>query len=88
MSEAYIVAAARTAGGRRGGRLAGWHPVDLAAQIIDALIDRTRADPAMVDDVIMGCVQQAGEQSTNIGRNANRRCISQPKRSCPAPWTS
>ena len=70
MSEAYIVAAARTAGGRRGGRLAGWHPVDLAAQIIDALIDRTRADPAMIDDVIMGCVQQAGEQSTNIGRNA------------------
>jgi acetyl-CoA C-acetyltransferase len=70
MPEAYIVAAARTAGGKRGGRLAGWHPVDLSAQIINALLDRTGADPELIDDVIMGCVQQAGEQSTNIGRNA------------------
>jgi acetyl-CoA C-acetyltransferase len=70
MTEAYIVAAARTAGGRRGGRLSGWHPVDLAAQVIDALVDRSGADPALVDDVIMGCVLQAGEQSGCIGRMA------------------
>ena len=70
MAEAYIVAAARTAGGRKGGRLSGWHPADLAAQVIDALVDRTGADPAAVDDVIMGCVGQAGEQATNIARNA------------------
>lgn len=70
MSEAYIVAAARTAGGRRGGRVAGWHPADLAAQVLNALIDRTGIDPAVVDDVLMGCVGQAGEQSTNIARNA------------------
>ena len=70
MAEAYIVAAARTAGGRRNGKLAGWHPVDLAAKIIDALIDRSGVDPARVDDVLMGCVSQVGEQSTNVGRNA------------------
>ena len=66
MAEAYIVAAARTAGGRKGGRLAGWHPADLAAQVLDALVERTGADPALIEDVIMGCVSQAGEQSTNI----------------------
>ena len=70
MAEAYIVAAARTAGGRRGGRLSGWHPADLAAAVIDALVDRTNVDPALVDDVIMGCVLQAGEQSGCIGRMA------------------
>ncbi|MGO9006567.1 MAG: acetyl-CoA C-acetyltransferase [Beijerinckiaceae bacterium] len=70
MSEAYIVAAARTAGGRKGGRLAGWHPADLAGVILDALIERSGADPAVVEDVIMGCVDQAGEQASNIARNA------------------
>ena len=70
MGEAYIVAAARTAGGRKGGRLAGWHPADLAATVLDGLIERSGADPALVDDVIMGCVMQVGEQSTNIARNA------------------
>jgi acetyl-CoA C-acetyltransferase len=70
MPEAYIVGAVRTAGGRRNGRLSGWHPADLAAQVIDALIDRTGADPALVDDVIMGCVSQIGEQSTNVARTA------------------
>lgn len=70
MAEAYIVAAVRTAGGRRGGKLAGWHPVDLAAQVLDALVDRSGVDPAMVEDVIMGCVSQVGEQSTNVARNA------------------
>ena len=70
MAEAYIVATARTAGGRKGGRLKGWHPVDLAAQVIDALIDRTGCDPALVEDVIMGCVGQVGEQGINVARNA------------------
>jgi acetyl-CoA C-acetyltransferase len=70
MAEAYIVSAVRTAGGRRNGRLSGWHPADLAAQVINALIDRSGADPAIVDDVIMGCVSQIGEQSTNVARTA------------------
>ena len=70
MAEAYIVATARTAGGRRGGRLAGWHPVDLAAQVIDALVARSGIDPAAVEDVILGCVSQVGEQATNVARNA------------------
>jgi acetyl-CoA C-acetyltransferase len=70
MPEAYIVAAARTAGGRRNGRLSGWHPADLAAQVLDALVARTGADPALVEDVIMGCVGQVGEQAMNIARNA------------------
>jgi acetyl-CoA C-acetyltransferase len=70
MAEAYIISAARTAGGRRNGRLSGWHPVDLAAQVIDALVDRVGADPALIDDVIMGCVSQLGEQSANVARNA------------------
>jgi len=70
MPEAFIVAALRTAGGRRGGRLSGWHPVDLAAQVIDALVERTGCDPALVDDVVMGCVSQVGEQSGNVARNA------------------
>src|ERR1700726_5035044 len=70
MAEAYIVAAARTAGGRKGGRLAGWHPADLAAVVLDSLVARAGADPARVEDVIMGCVMQAGEQSNNIARNA------------------
>ena len=70
MAEAFIVAAQRTAGGRRNGRLSGWHPADLAAQVLNALLDRTGCDPALVDDVIMGCVSQAGQQATNIARNA------------------
>lgn len=70
MAEAYIVDAVRTAGGKRGGRLSGWHPVDLAAQVLNALVDRSGIDPARVEDVIMGCVSQVGEQSTNVARNA------------------
>ena len=70
MAEAFIVAAIRTAGGRRNGRLSGWHPVDMAAAVLDALVEKTGCDPALVDDVIMGCVSQAGEQSTNVARNA------------------
>ncbi|TMJ19792.1 MAG: acetyl-CoA C-acyltransferase [Alphaproteobacteria bacterium] len=70
MPEAYIVSAARTAGGRKGGRLAGVHPVDLAAIALDAAAERSGIDPAAIDDVIMGCVTQAGEQSLHVGRNA------------------
>ena len=68
--DAYIVCALRTAGGKRGGRLSGWHPADLSAQVINALIDRTGADPSVVDDVIWGCVSQVGQQASNIARNA------------------
>ncbi|MET0249354.1 MAG: acetyl-CoA C-acetyltransferase [Sphingobium sp.] len=69
MADAYIVEAVRTAGGRRNGRLAGWHPVDLGAAVLNAIIDRTGLDPAAVEDVIVGCVTQSGEQSTQLGRN-------------------
>jgi acetyl-CoA C-acetyltransferase len=70
MAEAYIVDAIRTAGGRRKGALSDWHPADMAGKVLDALIERTGIDPAAVEDVIMGCVSQAGEQSFHIGRNA------------------
>jgi acetyl-CoA C-acetyltransferase len=70
MAEAYIVEALRTAGGRRGGKLASWHPADLAGEILSALVERSGIDPAAVDDVIVGCVSQGGEQSAHIGRNA------------------
>ncbi|MFT4104091.1 MAG: acetyl-CoA C-acetyltransferase [Burkholderiaceae bacterium] len=70
MAQAYIVAAARTAGGRKNGRLAGWHPADLAGALLDGLVARAGIDPARIEDVIMGCVGQAGEQAVNIARNA------------------
>ncbi|MCU1399022.1 MAG: putative acetyl-CoA acyltransferase [Acidimicrobiales bacterium] len=70
MPTAVIVDAIRTPLGRRNGRLKDWHPVDLAAETLRALVDRTGLDPALVDDVVMGCVMQVGEQAANIGRNA------------------
>jgi acetyl-CoA C-acetyltransferase len=70
MAEAYIVAAVRTAGGRKSGRRAGGQPVDLAALSLNAVAARSAIDPAAIDDVIMGCVTQAGEQSLHVGRNA------------------
>lgn len=70
MPTAVIVDAVRTAGGKRNGRLSGWHPADLAAECLDSLVDRTQLDPARVDDVVMGCVMQAGGQSVNVARNA------------------
>lgn len=70
MATAYIVDAVRTAGGKRGGKLAGWHPVDLAAATLDAIVERTGIDGQTVEDVIMGCVMQAGQQSQQVGRNA------------------
>ncbi|MGB3711912.1 MAG: acetyl-CoA C-acetyltransferase [Erythrobacter sp.] len=68
MPTAYIVEAVRTAGGRRGGRLAGVHPVDLLAKSLDAIVDRSGIDPAAIDDVVTGCVSQAGEQAMQVGR--------------------
>src|SRR4030095_5846181 len=72
MREAVIVDAVRTPLGRgkQTGSLHGWHPVDLSAVALKALVDRTGIDPALVEDVIMGCVMQVGEQSVNVGRNA------------------
>jgi acetyl-CoA C-acetyltransferase len=69
MPAAYIVAAARTAGGKKGGALKDWHPADLGAKVLDALVERAGIDPAAVEDVIAGCVGQVGEQSFHIGRN-------------------
>ena len=70
MTTAVIVDAVRTPGGRRNGKLHGWHAVDLAAEPLKALIERNDLDPVLVDDVIMGCVTQVGEQALNVGRNA------------------
>lgn len=69
MPTAYIVEAVRTAGGRRKGSLAEVHPVDLGAAMINALLDRSGIDPSAIEDVIMGCVTQGGEQSFAFGRN-------------------
>ena len=70
MPTAVIVDAIRTPLGKRNGKLKDWHPVDLAAETLKALTDRTGLDPALVDDVVMGCVMQVGEQGVNIARNA------------------
>ena len=70
MQKAVIVEAVRTPVGKRDGKLAGIHPVDLAAIPLRALVERTGLDPGLIDDVIMGCVMQTGEQSINVGRNA------------------
>ena len=70
MREAVIVDAVRTAVGRRNGRLKDWHPVDLMAQVLSAVVQRTGIDAGLVEDVIVGCVMQVGEQSINVGRNA------------------
>src|SRR5438477_5427842 len=70
MREAVIVEAVRTPVGRRNGRLKDWHPVDLLAHTLSALVERSGIDPGVVEDVIAGCVSQVGEQSLNVGRNA------------------
>ena len=70
MASAVIVDAVRTPLGRRNGQLRDWHPVDLAAHTLRALVERNDLDPALVDDVIMGCVSQVGDQAVNIGRNS------------------
>jgi len=70
MPDAVICAAVRSPVGKRGGGLAATHSVDLSAHVLNALLDRTGIDPAVVDDVIWGCVSQVGEQTFNVGRNA------------------
>ena len=70
MAEAFVVEAVRTAGGRRNGKLAGWHPANMAAEALNATVDRSGIDPAAIDDVIVGCVTQAGEQACSFARNA------------------
>jgi acetyl-CoA acetyltransferase family protein len=70
MVNAVIVDAVRTPVGKRNGRLSGWHAVDLAAQPLKALIERNDLDPALIEDVVMGCTMTVGEQAMNIGRNA------------------
>ena len=70
MAESYIVAAARTAGGKKGGKLMGWHPVDLAAYTLRAVLERNGLESDQIDDVLLGCVSQVGEQTFNIARQA------------------
>src|ERR1700750_37397 len=70
MPSAVIVDLIRTPLGRRNGRLKDWHPVDLAAETLSALVQRTGIDPGIVDDVVMGCVMQVGRQGVNIARTA------------------
>jgi acetyl-CoA acyltransferase len=70
MPTAVIVDAVRTPGGKRNGKLKNWHAVDLAAEALKAIASRNNLDPALVDDVIMGCVSQVGEQAFNVGRSA------------------
>jgi acetyl-CoA acyltransferase len=70
MPNAVIVDAVRTPGGKRNGKLSGWHPADLSAVVLKALVERNNLDPELIDDVIMGCVMQVGDQGINIGRNA------------------
>ncbi|MFM5931964.1 MAG: acetyl-CoA C-acetyltransferase [Novosphingobium sp.] len=70
MAEAYIAALSRSAGGKRGGRLAGVHPADLAGKVLSGLVAKAGIDPAAIGDVIMGCACPGGEQGANIARNA------------------
>jgi acetyl-CoA acetyltransferase family protein len=70
MTTAVIVDAVRTPLGKRNGKLKDWHPVDLASRTLEALVERTGIDPGIVDDVVMGCVSQVGEQGFNAARNA------------------
>ncbi len=70
MNTAVIVDAVRSPLGKRNGKLKNWHPVDLAAEILQKLVERNNLDPALIDDVVMGCVMQVGEQSLNVARSA------------------
>ena len=70
MNTAVIVDAIRTPLGKRNGKLKDWHPVDLVSETLNALVERTGIDPGIVDDVVMGCVMQVGEQGVNVARNA------------------
>jgi acetyl-CoA C-acetyltransferase len=73
MSEAYIVGAVRSAGGKKNGRLSAVHPIDLGALVVDALVSKVGLSVDEIDDLIFGCVSQVGDQSSNIARNV---CLS------------
>ena len=73
MTDAYIVGAVRSAGGRKNGRLSKTHPIDLGAEVVDALVAKTGVPVEEIDDLIFGCVSQVGAQSSNIARNV---CLS------------
>ena len=73
MSDAYIVGAVRSAGGKKNGRLSGVHPIDLGAMVVDALVEKVGVPVSEIDDLIFGCVSQVGAQSANVARNV---CIS------------
>ena len=73
MSDAYIVGAVRSAGGKKNGRLSGVHPIDLGAMVVDALVEKVGVPVEEIDDLIFGCVSQVGAQSANVARNV---CIS------------
>ena len=73
MSDAYIVGAVRSAGGKKNGRLSGVHPIDLGALVVDALVDKVGVSADEIDDLIFGCVSQVGAQSANVARNV---CLS------------
>jgi acetyl-CoA acetyltransferase family protein len=70
MNNAVIIDAVRSPLGKRNGKLKNWHPVDLASEIMQKLVERNNLDPALIDDVVMGCVMQVGEQSLNVARSA------------------
>ena len=70
MAEAYIVAAVRTAGGKKNGRLSKVHPADMGGRVIDAVVNRIGVAPEKVDDVIFGCVSQIGPQTFNVARTS------------------
>src|SRR4051812_49548833 len=70
MRDAVIVEAVRTPVGKRNGGLCGVHPADLSAHVLNALVGRAGIDPALVDDVVWGCVSQVGEQPFDIARTA------------------
>src|SRR5712671_1182795 len=70
MPDAVIVDAIRTPVGKRNGALKDVHPVDLGSRVLTELVARSRIDPALVEDVIFGCVTQIGEQASNVARNA------------------
>src|SRR3984885_11194409 len=70
MTNAVIVDAVRTPGGKRNGKLRNWHAADLASEPLTALVERNGIEAGQIDDVIMGCVMQVSEQSLNVARNA------------------
>ena len=78
MTEAVIIDAVRTPGGKRNGKLRNWHAADLASESLKALVERNDLDSAMVDDVIMGCVMQVGHRRGLRRRHRRRRRSHEP----------